>query len=294
MPILFAMAAARGAKEARGQALRTVIERLGREAKHDRRLRKVLAKDWHRLSVCFGKAVDYLRQNFAVITRDCLYSDYVVAVLALFFYWNARATNTKQKEQIRRWFWATAVGSRYSGSKFLNCLPSDLRFFKRLVDQPGTRFRYSPQVDKIDVRKSQYASRTGIATAFYCMMLRRRPVSIIADGLNEIPIDHYATRANRKDRHHIYPRALFRQSDMPSSLYNSICNICLLTAEEDQKIGSRRPRSYLGEARDNAGYFRRKMARHLIPVLEDTGVWHRNVRIGCKRMLRARDGLDLR
>jgi hypothetical protein len=291
MPILFAMAAARGAKEARGQALRTVVERLEREARHDRRLRQSLAKDWHRLSVCFGKAVDYLRQNFSVITRDYLYSDYMVAVLALFFHWNGQGTSARQKEQIRRWFWATAVGSRYSGSRFLSCLPADLRFFRRLADRRGVRFQFTPQVDRIDVRKALYASRTGIASAFYCMLMRRRPVSILDDGLNEIPIDRYATRANRKDRHHIYPRFLLAQSEVPASLYNSICNICLLTAQENQMIGARRPRSYLAETRDNAGYFLRKMARHLIPVTDDSGVWHKDVRTGFKRMLRERNDL---
>lgn len=289
MPILFAMAAARGAKEARGQALRRVIERLEREAKHDRRLRKSLAREWHRLSVCFGKAVDHLRSNFAVISRDYLYSDYMIAVLALFFYWNGKGPSAKQKEQIRKWFWATAVGSRYSGSKFLSCLPADLRFFKRLAHQPGGRFSYSPQVDRIDVRKSLYASRTGVATAFYCMLLRRGPVSIMDDGLNEIPRDHYATRANRKDRHHIFPRALLTKLDMPSGLYNSICNICLLTAEENQVIGSRRPRVYLGEARDGAGYFKRKMARHLIPAADDSGIWSTNLKSGFKQLIRERN-----
>jgi hypothetical protein len=289
MPILFAMAAARGAKEARGQALKRKIEELGLEARHDPRLRKALAKDWNHLCVCFGKAVDYLRQSFSVITRDFLYSDYMISVLALFFYWNGQGTTARQKEQIRKWFWATAVGSRYSGSKFFDCLPADLKFFKRLANRGGARFTYSPQVDKIDVRKSLYASRTGIASAFYCMMLRRRPVSIMDDGLNEIPIDRYATRANRKDRHHIFPRGLLAQWEVPASLYNSICNICLLTAEENQTISARRPRSYLADARDNAGYFKRKMARHLIPVTDDSGVWFTNVKSGFKHMLRERN-----
>jgi hypothetical protein len=288
MQILFAMAAVRGAKEARGQALKRKIRELGREARHDRRLRKRLAKEWHELSVCFGKAVDYLRLNFSVITRDYLYSDYMIAVLALFFYWNGQGTSNKQKEQIRKWFWATSVGTRYSSSKFFDCLPADLRFFKKLATQRGVRFTYSPQVDKVDVRKSLYASRTGIATAFYCMMLRRQPVSIMDDGLNEIPIDHYATRANRKDRHHIFPRALLAQWEVSSNLYNSICNICLLTAEENQTIGVRRPRAYLSDSRNNAGYFKRKMARHLIPVDEGSGVWSTNVKSGFKRMVRER------
>ena len=91
MSILFAMAAVRGGTEARGRALRNVIERLSmRQKPHDQRLRRKLAREWHRLAVCFGKAVDYLRHNFCVLSREYLYSDYMVAVLAVFFFWNRR------------------------------------------------------------------------------------------------------------------------------------------------------------------------------------------------------------
>jgi hypothetical protein len=290
LPILFAMAAARGeAKEARGQALNRVVQKLGREARHNQQLRRSLAKDWHELSVCFGKAVDYLRQHFSVITQDYLYSDYVIAMLALFFYWNGQGTSARQKEQLRRWFWATTVGSRYSGSKFFDCLPADLKFFKNLASKRrGVRFTYSPQVEKVDVRKTQYGSRAGIATAYYCMLLRRQPVSIMDDGLNDIPIERYATPANRKDRHHIFPRGQLAANGVASSLYNSIGNICLLTAEENQSIGSQRPSIYLGTAHENAGYFKRKMDRHLIPAGDDSGVWSKNLKAGFTQMLRER------
>jgi hypothetical protein len=294
MPILFAMAAARGAKEARGQALKRTIAELGREAKHNPRLRKALAKDWNRLSICFGKGVVYLYQNFSVVSRDYLYSDYMIAVLALFFYWNGQGPTARQKDEIRKWFWATAVGSRYSGSKFNTCLPEDLRFFHRLANNGGARFTYAPQVDKIDVRKSLYASRAGITTAFYCMLMRRKPVSIMDDGLNEIPIDRYATRANRKDRHHIFPRGVLAPLGIASGLYNSICNICLLTAEENQRIGSRRPRVYLGEAEKNAGYFKRKMARHLIPIALTSGIWYPDQKLAFHQMLKDRTDLICR
>ena len=64
MPILFAMAAVRGGTEARGQALRSVISRIEQEAKADQRLRKSLARDWSRLAICFGKAVDHFAPEF--------------------------------------------------------------------------------------------------------------------------------------------------------------------------------------------------------------------------------------
>lgn len=288
MPILFAMAAVRGGTEARGQALRAVIQRLERDAKADQRLRKTLARQWSRLGVCFGKAVDYLRQHFCVLSRDYLYSDYVVAVMALFFFWNGRGPSTSQREQLRRWFWATAVGGRYSGNNFNRCLPDDVRFVKRLAKNRRARFSYVPEIDRIDVRKSQYASRTGIAAAFYCMLLRRGPVSILEDGVNPIPLDRYVTAANRKDRHHVFPRAVLAAAGIPAAWYNSVCNICLLTADENQTIGARRPRSYLGQVRDEGTYFKRKMSRHLIPVHSESGVWQSDLRRGFKRFVQQR------
>lgn len=294
MPILFAMSAVRGGTEARGQALRMVIQRLEREAKADPRLRKQLARQWHRLGVCFGKAVDYLRQHFCVLNREYLYSDYVVAVLALFFFWNGRGPSASQKEQLHRWFWATAVGSRYSGNNFNRCIPEDVEFFHRLASKPNARFTYTPEVDQVDVRKAQYASRTGITAAFYCMLLSRQPVSILDDGLNPIPLDRYATSANRKDRHHIFPRAVLAHAGFPASLYNSICNICLLTAEENQSIGSRRPRSYLGDVEEDGTYFKRKMTRHLIPVHDESGIWDTDIKRGFKRFARERTELICR
>jgi hypothetical protein len=296
MPILFAMAAVHGATQPRGQALRQRIKALEVDAENDLRFRKSLAQDWSRLGVCFGKAVDYLRENFSVLTRDYLYSDYMVAMLAFFHYWNnRRGPSARQKELIRRWFWATTVGSRYTGRNFLRCLPQDLKFFKRLAQNGSARFEYTPEIDKVDVRKAQYASRTGITSAFYCMLFRRGPVSILDDGLNEIPLERYATRANRKDRHHVFPRAVLAPKRIPANLYNSVSNICLLTADENQSIGSRRPRVYLGDVRDEGTYFNRKMARHLLPVNPDSsGIWARNIRRGFTQFLRERTDLICR
>lgn len=187
------------------------------------------------------------------------------------------------------------MGSRYSGRNFLRCIPEDIEFFKRLAGRSGgARFRYLPQVDKVDVRKTQFAATTGVSTAFYCMMLGRRPVSIMDDGLNDIPLDRYSTKANRKDRHHIFPRALLSGVDISPSLYNSICNICLLTAEENQTIGSRCPHMYFGSARDEHGYFARKMKRHLIPSGPDSGIWQTDVRRGYKWFLREREEMICR
>jgi Protein of unknown function DUF262 len=240
-PLLFVLSAVRGGSEARGRAIEATIRRLSRDASTDPRLRLSLARDWNRLGPCIGKAVDYLRERFCVVSREFLASDYMLSMLAFFFFHNGRGPSRKQAEEIRKWFWATSVGSRYSGRDFNRCVPADLKFFEALARNPARRFRYDPQVEMVDVRKAQYASRTAITSAVYDMLLRRGPVYLLDKGLNEIPVQRYSTRANRKDRHHIFPRQPLTNVEVPAKLYNSVANVCLLVAEENQKIVSSGP-----------------------------------------------------
>jgi len=293
-PLLFVLSAIRGGSEARGRAIEATIRRLNKEASTDQRLRKSLAKDWNRLGPCVGKAVDYLRERFNVMSREFLASDYMLSMLAFFFFHNGRGPSRKQADEIRKWFWATSVGSRYSGRDFNRCFPADLKFFEALARNPARRFRYDPQVEKVDVRKAQYASRTAITSAVYCMLLRRGPVYLLDNGLNPIPVHRYSTPANRKDRHHIFPRQPLANAEVPVKLYNSISNVCLLVAEENQKIGSKRPQRYFRELDRPGAAFKRKMSRHLIPVEDDSGLWDANMKRGFRRFLQARTDLICR
>ena len=290
-PLLFLLSAVRGGNEARGEAIKRTIAHLNRDAARNEKLRKELAHDWSRLGPSIGKAVNYLRDHFAVVSHDFLASDYIVSMLTYFYFLNGSGPDRTQAEQIRRWFWATSVGSRYSGRDFNRCVPQDLKFFRALAEKPSTRFRYTPQVDAIDVRRAQYGARTAITSAVYCMLLSRGPVYLFDKGLNEIPLHVYAGRANRKDRHHIFPRQPLINADVPVAQYNSIANICLLVAEENQRVGSKRPRVYLSELDRPGNRFVRKMTRHLIPVDEASGVWDKNLRRGFRRLLSQRTQL---
>jgi len=279
-PLLFLLAAVRGGTDARGGAIEATIKKLNRDATNDPKLKRSLAKDWDRLAPCVAKAANYLRERFSVVNRNFLASDYLLSMLAYFFFLNGRGPSAVQVEEIRKWFWATSVGSRYSGRDFNRCVPQDLKFFRALAERPGRHFRYRPQAEPIDVRKAQYGSRSAITRAVCCMLLNRRPVYLLDKGLNEIPIQVYAGRADRKDLHHIFPRQPLANLDIPAAQYNSIANICLLVAEENQRLGSRRPSVYLGELNEPGASFGRKMARHLIPTDNDSGVWDKNPKRG--------------
>lgn len=290
-PLLFLLAATQGGADARGRAVQATIAKLNREADHDARKKKSLAKTWNRLGPSVAKAANYLRERFAVVHRNFLASDYMLSMLAFFFFLNGRGPNRFQAEEIRKWFWATATGSRYSGREFNRRIGEDLKFFRLLANGSRKRFHYVPQIEVSDLRKAQFASRAALTSAVYCMLLGRRPVYLLDKGLNEIPVQVYAGRADRKDRHHIFPRHLLSKEEIPAAQYNSVGNICLLVASENQEIGSRRPWSYLGDLEQPGWSFGSKMRRHLIPVEGDSGIWDTSIPRGFKRFLDRRTRL---
>jgi hypothetical protein len=297
MPILFALVATQGGKEGtevRGRALLRQVRNLEAQAIHDDRRRRRLAADWTKLASCFGRAVDYLRDQFSVLSRDYLGYDYITSILALFYFWNGRGPSERQKREIAKWFWATCVGQRYSGGEFLRCIRTDTRFFRKLARNPRMKFHYRPVKDPSHVRGTQYSGRTGMGCAVYCVLLERRPVSVMEDGLNEVSRSRYAAPANRKERHHIFPRRVMQHVEESPSRYNSIANVCLLTAEENRQIGNKQPRTYLADVQSNTRYFRKKMERHLIPSDDQSGIWLKNVKRGFSRFINQRVALICR
>ena len=107
--------------------------------------------------------------------------------------------------------------------------------------------------------------------------------------VSPIPETVYAAKANKKNRHHIFPRALLMRHRFRSNDANSVCNICFVVAEENQSIGSKSPARYLEPYRRKR-HFKRAMESHLIPYNSDA-VWASNIRSGFKNFLRERRDL---
>jgi hypothetical protein len=98
---------------------------------------------------------------------------------------------------------------------------------------------------------------------------------------------------NRKDKHHIFPKALLRRIGFTDREADRLCNICFMVAEDNQSFGSRRPRQYLGEFRTKKT-FSRVMKSHLIPHYKGSGLWDGRIRRGYRDFLFQRMQLVVR
>lgn len=281
-----AMALIMGQKDPSSKAVESVLARLEREEIEDGRVSKKFTRDWKNISVCVQKAVDHLRGGLGVFNASFLPSDLMVPVLAYFFHANHRAQpSARQRREIRKWFWATGVGRRYAGRGYYANIRQDIEFFQRLGRRHQGKFTLADKIPADEIRRADYGASGSLGAALFLLLAHKKP-RYLENG-EAILLDETAALGNRKDKHHIFPRALLLRQGFTKREANSLTNICFLVAEENQSIGSKKPCVYLEDFR-RLRHFASVMKGHLIPHKRDRAVWSRNIRPAYRQFQRER------
>lgn len=264
-------------KDADPPKLEAMARRWSKRIKDDEKEKAHFRKLWHQYQTAFSSAVDYLHHSFPVYDESFLPSVNMLATLAVFFHHHRGQPNARQKDQIRKWFWATGVAQRYTGRGYHRNIVADARLFQDLAHGKHRRFQFRERLDPVlDIQGAEYGARSARARAFFCLLASREP-KYLENGEPISVHPNVVSHANAKHRHHVFPQAQMKHH-FPPRIYNSLCNICFLVSLDNQQIGKKLPRKYLRVYRDqNLTRFRRVMKSHLIPVGNDDGVWERGV-----------------
>lgn len=256
--------------------LEVMAKRWSKRIEKDEEERKTFERAWHRFQRAFLNAVDYLRSRFPICDESYLPSANMLSTLAVFFYHQLGQPRGFQAREIRKWFWATGVGQRYSGRGYHKNIVADASFFSDLAKGKHVQFRFRDLLDPVvDVQGTQYASNSARTRAFFCLLARKRPCYLDCGG--EIPLANVASHSNQRHRHHIFPKQQL-SSRFSAAVYNTLCNICFLVCKDNTQIGMRLPRRYLAHYRERNGRALRRILRsHLIPSGEESGLWDRGV-----------------
>jgi hypothetical protein len=278
--ILQTMALALGARDLGERAIDAMISNL--EKKESERTR--FDRMWPTLREAFAIAVDFMVYEFGVANLGFLPSEPMLEILTLFFFYNDNARPSQAaKVRLRRWFWATALGARYTGRGYRPNLLADAAFVKRLADNPNAQAGASVKVPIQVLRDTEYRRPGPVSNGFFCLLRLTRP-RYLEDGA-EIPLGDVSSRRNRRDKHHIFPRALLKKHGIGERRANSLLNICYLVARENQSVSKRAPRDYLDDLPRSNRARQAAMRSHLISGNPRSGVWDRSVKRGFKFFL---------
>jgi hypothetical protein len=271
------------------RAFELVTKKWDQKIERDPSALKHFTKLWDRQNKAIFRAIDCLRKEFSVLDEGLLPSQNMVSTLAVFFYHHAALPSTRQLNEIRKWFWATGVGQRYSGRGFRDNIQRDAKFFEDLArGGKNARFRFEDKVDPVDLQRATYGGRSSIADALYCLLISQKPAYLKNGG--PMLLEEFASPANRKHKHHIFPRALLARQNISHARANSVVNLCFICGEENSLFGSKKPFKYLEEFQRKR-YFARVMKSHLLPFDRRSGLWDRSVAHGYRSFLKARTRL---
>jgi hypothetical protein len=177
-PILmgFNLVSERPALDGDPPKLDIMAQRWSKKIELDRGALGQFKKQWHRYRNAFLTAVDYLHQKFFVYDEAFLPSANMLATLAVFFYYHRGQPNRFQAGEIRKWFWATGVGKRYSGAGYHRNIVADARLFESLAHGVHKRFTFSDLVDPVfDIQGEAYNSGSARSRAFFCLLAAHQP-----------------------------------------------------------------------------------------------------------------------
>ncbi len=267
------------------KAFEQMAKRWDQAIESDPKSRQLFDRSWTLQFRAICRAIDCLKQHFSVLDNGLLPSEYMLSTLTVYFYHRDAQPSGNQLVELRKWFWSTALGQRYSGRGFRENILKDAAFFQKLAHAKAARFYYGDRVDPEDLQRSVYGQRSSISDAMYCLLISSKP-AYLANG-HTMLVEEYASSLNRKHKHHIFPKALLYRSGVSVKRANSILNLCFISAEENISFASRRPNIYLKDFR-NKRYFSRVMRSHLIPFDQKSGLWDENIARGYKIFLKAR------
>ena len=130
--------------------------------------------------------------------------------------------------KIKKWFWKTAVTPQsYSGGGYTKNVMADAKFMKKLAHK---NIKYSGNgYEKLNIKEfiSAYTKgKSGLIKAFFCLLLIKKP-RYLENG-NSIPINNVSDTSNKKNIHHVFPKALLRRNGFDQKEYNNLLNFCFL------------------------------------------------------------------
>jgi hypothetical protein len=118
---------------------------------------------WPRVSKAIGDAIDWMRDNYAVVRGDMIPYEAMLAVLACYFAEHGSNVPLDHKEWIDRWFWRSAFSERYSKSSNTQ-MANDAKSIKELIggklELPNYPLNYQQGISSENADKSFFWCRS--------------------------------------------------------------------------------------------------------------------------------------
>lgn len=186
------------------------------------------------------KTVDLLTTEFRVHSWDFLPYEAYAIVLAYVFAKRDRLS-AEDITRVRRWFWTSSFAERYRGASE-HFISRDLEAIDSYIVGTEDAAVFGAPPSAAELVRLSFRANNSRSRAFVLLLAAHKPRNL-TNGASIDPAEALSI-FNKKQFHHIYPKAHLGRSGEDSQ-QNSLMNICMLAASENNWISDQDPTEYL-------------------------------------------------
>lgn len=190
-------------------------------------------------------ALDFLKSELKVHSIDNLPYQYILVPLSTFFSVPGNREHSYTNEQriiLSRWFWRVSFSQRYSHGTMRN-LGQDIQEMIKLKNGEQCNLGdFSVSITPDKFRKEKFTLKTVLTNTFILILARNNPINFI-DGTN-IGLEEKLRTCNRREFHHLMPKAFLKDSNQDSYNESCLANFCFISRANNRIIGGERPSVY--------------------------------------------------
>ncbi len=228
---------------------KVILQALGAVLLSDTRTKTVLSlnpddvrRSFERVGQSIAAAVDFLSTDCGVQSLDLLPQTQQIVPLSHFFGKQEHPT-AAQIQALRKWFWKTAFSRRYSAQTD-DKMNNDIAFMDKVLSGDNSGLKdYSHDITRDDLIRQKFTKSHPYARALLLLMAQKIPLNLTNGA--KIDLGEALSAFNRKEYHHIFPRASLRTRGVSTDRINSLCNFCFLPSVANKKISQRKPSDYI-------------------------------------------------
>lgn len=187
------------------------------------------------------RTVDLLSTEFHIYSSDFLSYEAIIVVIC-YVYAKNNHLSSDQIHRARQWFWRSSFGERYKvgGEGFVS---NDLKtVYAFIINQEGSASEFGNPPTSKEWMHLAFRSNVSRSRAFILALAAMHPCNLTNGSRIDtaVAISSY----NKKQFHHIYPRAHLKRNGTKTS-DNLVINICMLSAAGNNAVSDSDPTKYL-------------------------------------------------
>jgi hypothetical protein len=210
-------------------------------------------------------AVDFLRTSLKAYSTQVLPFPTLLIPLSVFFATpNEQDTHPthEQHNRLVRWAWRVFFTRRYS--KRLEQLNADIIQIRNLKEGRENHLGdFNVDLNMEFFTENTFTISTVNTKTFILMLANEGPVNFISGG--PIQLESVLRECNKKEFHHVYPRAYLLDQGVPNNAINSLVNFVILSRADNNRLGGSPPSVYRNRITQNEESVRIIMKKSLCP-----------------------------